>query len=54
MIASLAVTRAFGDSELKEWVKADAYLNTVELEPTDTHLIVACDGVNDYFISSNK
>jgi protein phosphatase PTC1 len=45
--ASLAVTRAFGDSELKEWVSAEPYIKSVELGPEDTHLIVACDGLWD-------
>jgi len=45
--ASLAVTRAFGDSELKEWVKADPYIKHVDLNPEDSHLIVACDGLWD-------
>jgi len=45
--ASLAVTRAFGDSELREWVKAEPYIKSVDLNPEDSHLIVACDGLWD-------
>eukprot|EP01114_Cavostelium_apophysatum_P000247 TRINITY_DN1023_c0_g1_i1.p1 TRINITY_DN1023_c0_g1~~TRINITY_DN1023_c0_g1_i1.p1 ORF type:complete len:712 (-),score=111.74 TRINITY_DN1023_c0_g1_i1:89-2014(-) len=44
---SLAVTRAFGDSELKEWVKAEPYTRHIELLPTDRHVILACDGLWD-------
>jgi len=44
---SLAVTRAFGDLELKSMVKADPYLNEIILTPLDTHLVIACDGLWD-------
>jgi len=44
---SLAVTRAFGDLELKAMVKADPYLNEIILTPLDTHLVIACDGLWD-------
>lgn len=41
----LSVTRAFGDYELKVWVIPDPYITSRPLEATDTHLILACDGV---------
>jgi len=45
--ASLAVTRAFGDSELKAWVLADPLITETRLQPQDSHLIIACDGLWD-------
>jgi len=48
----LAVTRAFGDSELKKWITVDPYQQQIELNETDTHLIVACDGLWD--VCSNQ
>jgi len=44
---TLAVTRAFGDSELKKYVTADPYQKNVELNSDDTHLVIACDGLWD-------
>jgi protein phosphatase PTC1 len=43
----LAVTRAFGDTELKPWVSAEPFISETELKPEDTYLIVACDGLWD-------
>jgi protein phosphatase PTC1 len=43
----LSVTRAFGDNELKQWVIAEPFQTETELKPTDTHLIMACDGLWD-------
>eukprot|EP01116_Phalansterium_solitarium_P012087 TRINITY_DN2806_c0_g1_i2.p1 TRINITY_DN2806_c0_g1~~TRINITY_DN2806_c0_g1_i2.p1 ORF type:complete len:356 (+),score=78.76 TRINITY_DN2806_c0_g1_i2:55-1122(+) len=43
----LAVSRAFGNKELKKYVIAEPYLNSTGLGPDDTHLILACDGVWD-------
>jgi len=43
----LAIARAFGDYELKEWVIAAPYVQQVKLTDEDTHLIVACDGLWD-------
>jgi len=43
----LAVSRAFGDSELKRWVSVEPYQQETLLLETDTHLIVACDGLWD-------
>jgi protein phosphatase PTC1 len=44
---TLAVSRAFGDIELKEWVPADPYQTATLLNPDDSLLIVACDGLWD-------
>jgi len=43
----LAVTRSLGDHAMKDYVIGDPYLTTTTLEPTDTHLILACDGLWD-------
>jgi len=43
----LAVTRSLGDHAMKEYVVGEPYLTTITLEPTDTHLILACDGLWD-------
>jgi len=50
--ASLAVSRAFGDSEFKNWISVDPYQEEIQLTDTDTHLIVACDGLWD--VCSNQ
>jgi len=45
---SLAVSRAFGDVEFKRaGLIADPYFTETLLTPTDTHLILACDGLWD-------
>jgi serine/threonine protein phosphatase PrpC len=45
----LAVTRALGDHNMKEYVTAEPYITTTDLpedtESTNTFLILACDGV---------
>jgi len=43
----LAVTRSLGDHAMKDYVVGDPYLQTIELDETDTHLILACDGLWD-------
>lgn len=43
----LAVTRSLGDLKMKEYVIGDPYCESLELLPTDTHLVVACDGLWD-------
>jgi len=43
----LAVTRAFGDSELKDWIIADPVIKVTVLQPSHTHLVIACDGLWD-------
>jgi len=43
----LAVTRSLGDHAMKDYVIGEPYLVTIELDPTDTHLILACDGLWD-------
>lgn len=48
----LAVSRAFGDSALKNFgLSAQPHLSKTILKDTDTHLIIACDGV---FIKRKK
>jgi len=49
---ALAVSRAFGDSELKKWLTVEPYLLQTQLNQTDTQLIVACDGLWD--VCSNQ
>jgi protein phosphatase PTC1 len=44
---SLAVTRAFGDVELKPYVNVLPYFTETNLTLTDSFLIIACDGVGD-------
>lgn len=43
----LAVTRSLGDHAMKDYVISDPYCMETLLEPTDTHLILACDGLWD-------
>jgi len=43
----LAVTRSLGDHAMKDYVIGDPHLVTVTLDATDTHLILACDGLWD-------
>lgn len=45
--ASLAIARSFGDPELKKWVIAEPYCNSIKLTKEDSHVIVACDGLWD-------
>jgi serine/threonine protein phosphatase PrpC len=42
---SLAVSRAFGDAELKDWVISEPFTKDTTLKPGDKALILACDGV---------
>jgi len=44
---ALAVSRAFGDSELKPWVSIEPYIQVTKLSATDDLLIIACDGLWD-------
>jgi protein phosphatase PTC1 len=44
----LAITRALGDADLKEYVSGRPFTSEVVLDPSmDTHLILACDGLWD-------
>jgi len=43
----LAVTRSLGDHAMKDYVIGDPYLQSIQLDQTDTHLILACDGLWD-------
>lgn len=43
----LAVTRSLGDISMKEFVTGEPYLTRTPLEASDTHLILACDGLWD-------
>jgi len=43
----LAISRSFGDYELKKWVTADPFLKEILLTPDTTRLILACDGLWD-------
>lgn len=52
MVGILSVTRAFGDSELKEWVINEPYQTVTKLSETDDFLILACDGVKKRIILS--
>jgi protein phosphatase PTC1 len=46
----LAVTRALGDSSMKEFVVGAPYTTETELCEEDEFLILACDGVRDYYL----
>lgn len=43
----LAVTRSLGDHAMKDYVIGEPNLVTIELDATDTHMILACDGLWD-------
>ncbi|PRP83286.1 protein phosphatase 2C-related protein [Planoprotostelium fungivorum] len=43
----LGVSRSFGDMELKQWVTAAPYTQSILLKPEDAFLIMACDGLWD-------
>jgi len=43
----LAVTRSLGDHAMKEYVIGDPYCTEIALDSTDSHLILACDGLWD-------
>lgn len=43
----LAVTRSLGDHAMKDYVIGDPHLTEIKLEPTDKHVIIACDGLWD-------
>lgn len=44
----LAITRALGDQDLKDFVTGRPFTAEVVLDPSqDTHLIMACDGLWD-------
>lgn len=51
---SLAISRAFGDSEFKKaGLTAVPYISETKLLPSDSHLIIACDGVRLTSLSSS-
>eukprot|EP00696_Hemimastix_kukwesjijk_P004197 gnl/Hemi2/1516_TR538_c0_g1_i1.p1 gnl/Hemi2/1516_TR538_c0_g1~~gnl/Hemi2/1516_TR538_c0_g1_i1.p1 ORF type:complete len:344 (-),score=81.59 gnl/Hemi2/1516_TR538_c0_g1_i1:856-1887(-) len=43
----LSVTRALGDHSMKDVVVSDPFTTVTQLEPTDSFLILACDGLWD-------
>jgi len=43
----VAITRSLGDHCMKSFIIGDPHLETVELNPEDSFLILACDGVWD-------
>lgn len=47
LLGMLAVTRALGDSEMKEHVSGIPYCTRLKLNPDDGYLILACDGLWD-------
>jgi len=44
---TLAVSRAFGDAELKPWVIVEPYITRTQLTSDCKFLVVACDGLFD-------
>jgi len=51
VLGRLAVSRAFGDEELKPLVIADPEIRVEQLTPQDEFLFMACDGLFDVFSS---
>jgi serine/threonine protein phosphatase PrpC len=51
--AVLAVSRALGDSQVKNLVTAEPYATVTQLQPEDEFLIIACDGVWDILEDQN-
>lgn len=46
---TLAVSRAFGDKELKQYgLSPEPFIMETKLLPTDNILIIACDGVKNF------
>ena len=43
----LAVTRALGDSPMKQYVVGNPYTTEIELQGDDEFLVIACDGLWD-------
>lgn len=41
----LAVTRSLGDIAMKDFVVGSPFSTETKLEPTDSFIILACDGV---------
>ncbi len=50
ILGVLAVTRALGDSSMKQVVVGSPYTTETTLGVDDEWLIVACDGVRSFFI----
>ena len=46
MIGVLAVTRALGDSYMKDLVTGHPYTTETVIQPEDEFIILACDGVS--------
>ncbi len=45
----LAVTRSLGDTAMKEWIIGSPYTTETVLNEHDDFLILACDGVREWF-----
>lgn len=43
----LAITRSFGDRQLKKWIISEPFTKETIIQEQDTHLIIACDGLWD-------
>eukprot|EP01105_Mastigella_eilhardi_P022652 TRINITY_DN5607_c0_g1_i2.p1 TRINITY_DN5607_c0_g1~~TRINITY_DN5607_c0_g1_i2.p1 ORF type:complete len:277 (-),score=85.88 TRINITY_DN5607_c0_g1_i2:54-794(-) len=46
--AMIEVTRSLGDHHMKNVLSAVPAVKELQLEPTDTHLLLGCDGIWDY------
>lgn len=44
------MTRALGDTAMKEFVVGSPYTSEMELTPEDDFLIIACDGVSHFLL----
>lgn len=53
---SLAVSRAIGDANMKEWIISEPEMNKIKLTPECEFLIMASDGLWDkvYYIYTHK
>lgn len=53
-VGQIMITRSLGDHLMKDYIIGEPYVQHESLTDKDTWLIVACDGVSPYFVTSSS